>query len=80
MSFYQISGSSTMYLDYAMGAKTFTDFIYRVAISEQLIEYNDSLVDEYNNMIVKNKEKQEKLSKDIKKLRTKTTRIIKKFR
>ena len=52
-----------MYLDYAMGAKTFTDFIYRVAISEQLIEYNDSLVDEYNDLIVKNKEKQQSLKK-----------------
>lgn len=77
MSFYQISGSSTMYLDYAMGAKTFTDFIYRVAISEQLIEYNDSLVDEYNNMIVKNKEKQEKLSKDIKNLEQKQQELSK---
>lgn len=71
MSFYQISGSSSMYLDYAMGAKTFTDFIYRVAISEQLIEYNDSLIDEYNDLIVKNKEKQKELNENIKKLEAK---------
>ena len=65
IGFYQLSASSSAYLDYAMGAKTFTDFIYRIAISEQLIEYNDKLVEEYNNMIIANKEKQQELSSKI---------------
>ncbi len=69
--FYQLSGSSTAYLDYAMGAKTFTDFIYRMAISEQLVEYNDNLVDEYNNMIVSNQQKQVELKDKITQLEKK---------
>ncbi len=71
MVFYQLSGSSTAYLDYAMGAKTFTDFIYRMAINEQLVAYNDNLVDEYSNMIVSNKEKQVELSNKIEQLEKK---------
>lgn len=71
ISFYQFSDSTTMYLDYAMGAKTFTDFIYRLAISEQLLQYNNDLIDQYNNLIVTNKKKQEDLSKKITELSSK---------
>lgn len=77
IGFYQLSGSSTAYLDYAMGAKTFTDFIYRMAISEQLIAYNDELVDEYNKLIVSNKEKQVELSNKITELEQKQVEISK---
>lgn len=71
MSFYQLSGSTSAYLDYAMGATNFTDFIYRVAISEQLIQYNDELVDDYNNMIILNQEKQVSLKSKISELEVK---------
>lgn len=77
IGFYQLSGSSTAYLDYAMGAKTFTDFIYRMAISEQLIAYNDELVDEYNKLIVSNKEKQVELSNKITELEQKQVELSK---
>lgn len=65
VSFYQISGSTSNYLDYAMGAKTFTDFIYRFAVTEQLMQYNDNLVNEYNQMIETNKKKQVQFSNEI---------------
>ncbi|MCM1370282.1 MAG: peptidoglycan DD-metalloendopeptidase family protein [Clostridium sp.] len=71
ISFYQISGSNSANLDYIMGAKTFTDFIYRVAISEQLIQYNDDLVNEYNSLIEQNKQKQTELKDKIKSLEEK---------
>lgn len=75
IGFYQLSGSSTAYLDYAMGAQTFTDFIYRMAISEQLIAYNDQLVEEYNALIVSNKEKQVELSNKITELEKKQVEL-----
>lgn len=57
MNFLQISNGESAYLEYAFGAKDFTDFIYRMAISEQLTNYNDKLVDEYSQMIKDNEQK-----------------------
>lgn len=61
MNFLQISNGENAYLEYAFGAKDFTDFIYRMAISEQLASYNNNLMTDYNQMIVDNKEKQQEL-------------------
>ena len=36
ISYFQISSGESAYLEYVMGAEDFTDFIYRVAIAEQL--------------------------------------------
>ncbi len=58
MNFVQISNGESAYLEYAFGAQDFTDFIYRVAVSEQLSKYNSDLIDEYNQMIEDNKQKQ----------------------
>lgn len=71
ISFYQLSGSSTAYLEYAMGAQDFTDFIYRMAITEQLLGYNDQLVTEYNQMIIDNQNKQVELNEKISSLEKK---------
>lgn len=58
INFVQISNGESAYLEYMFGASDFTDFIYRVAVSEQLTAYNDQLIDEYNQMIETNKQKQ----------------------
>ena len=62
VKFYQISNGTSTYLEYIFGAKDFTDLIYRLAISEQLLDYNDKLVDEYNLMIENNEKKKEELN------------------
>ena len=62
MNFVQISNGESAYLEYAFGAQTFTDFIYRVAISEQLANYNKNLVDEYNKIIDQNNNKTTELA------------------
>ncbi|MEI3530203.1 MAG: peptidoglycan DD-metalloendopeptidase family protein [Bacilli bacterium] len=62
VSFIQVSNGESAYLEYAFGAKDFTDFIYRMAISEQLTSYNDKLVDEYNQMIKDNEQKKKDLA------------------
>lgn len=57
LSFTQISNGESAYLEYAFGAQDFTDFIYRIAVSEQLTSYNDNLVLEYKQNIEDNKAK-----------------------
>ena len=49
MKFVQISEGSSTYLEYIFGASSFTDFIYRISVAEQLSDYNDKLITEYNN-------------------------------
>lgn len=61
MNFLQISNGENAYLEYAFGAQDFTDFIYRMAVSEQLASYNDQLMTDYNQMIEDNKQKQKDL-------------------
>lgn len=57
VNFVQVSNGESAYLEYAFGAQSFTDFIYRMAISEQLAKYNQSLMSEYNKMIDNNNKK-----------------------
>ena len=65
ISFEQISSGDNIYLEYIFKSKSFTDFIYRVSVVEQLTEYNDGLIDEMNELIKKNEKTQEELKKKI---------------
>lgn len=62
INFLQIANGESAYLEYAFGAQDFTDFIYRVAVSEQLTKYNYELIKEYNSLIEQNKQKKEELN------------------
>jgi murein DD-endopeptidase MepM/ murein hydrolase activator NlpD len=62
MNFLQVSQGESEYLEYAFGAQDLTDFIYRLAITEQLSSYNDKLLKEMNNMIVENENKKIRLN------------------
>lgn len=62
VNFLQISNGESAYLEYTFGAKDFTDFIYRAAVTEQLANYNDRLIDEYNDLIISKEETQKELS------------------
>ena len=63
VKYYQLSSTGEdAYLEYLFTATDFTDFIYRMAIAEQLSDYNDKLIDEYNALLTANEEKKEKLS------------------
>ena len=57
VNFVQVSSGESAYLEYAFGAKDFTDFIYRMAVAEQLAEYNDKLIAECNQNIETAKQK-----------------------
>lgn len=74
--YYQLSATGEdAYLEYLFTATDFTDFIYRMAIAEQLSDYNDRLIDEYNSLITSNEEKKEELSAKIVKLDKKTLEL-----
>lgn len=64
INFLQITSSENMYLEYALGASSITDFIYRFSITEQLTKYNESLIGNMSNMITEknNKTKELKIS------------------
>lgn len=62
VNFLQIANGEAAYLEYTFGAKDFTDFIYRAAVSEQLANYNDKLIDEYNSLIKSKEETQDQLN------------------
>lgn len=65
LSFLQISNGDNIYLEYIFKAKSFTDFIYRSSVVEQLTKYNDELIDNMNKLIEEEKELQEELKDKI---------------
>ncbi len=65
LHFLQIADGENAYLEYIFGAKDITDFIYRSAVSGQLVSYNDKLIDEYNATIKKNEQKQKDLKAEM---------------
>lgn len=79
VKFYQISNGTETYLEYVFGASNFTDLIYRLAVSEQMIDYNDKLVDEYNQIVDESKDKQEELANQELELKNKQKELEKKL-
>lgn len=75
VKFYQISSGTSTYLEYIFGATDFTDLIYRVAVSEQLVDYNDKLIDDYNNSVEESKKKQKELEEQEIELQKKQTEL-----
>lgn len=67
VNFKQISSGDNVYLEYIFKAKTFTDFIYRITVVEQLTKYNDGLIDEMESLIEENKKAEKELEKKIEK-------------
>ena len=61
ISYVQHSNGESSYLEYIFGATSFTDFIYRIAVSEQMSAYNDKLIDEFNQIIEENIKKEKEI-------------------
>ena len=75
VNFIQVSNGESAYLEYAFGAQDFTDFIYRMSVSEQLADYNEELIDSFNNMIKQNEQKKVELKEKKEQLSTKQTEL-----
>lgn len=62
MEYYQISNGENAYLEYAFGAKTITEMIYRISVIEQLTDYNRQVMEELEALIAKNEAAQKELT------------------
>lgn len=73
MEYYQIENGDNAYLEYAFGAETITDMIYRMSIVEQLTQYNEQIMQDLKKLIVENTNKKAELNKkqeELKKLKS----------
>ena len=61
---HQLSNGNNAYIEYIMGAATVTDFIFRLAIVEQVTEYNQNMIETMNDMIEEAREKNVELEKE----------------
>lgn len=62
LEYYQLANGENAYLEYAFGATSITDMIYRMSVVEQLTEYNDKIMEELEDLIAKNKQQQQQLT------------------
>lgn len=58
---YEVMSGDNNYLEYIFGASSISDFIIRYSISEQLANYNDELITDFENKIDEN----ERLKKEL---------------
>lgn len=75
MSFVQVTNGDSNYLEYIFGATDFTDFIYRISVAEQLGDYNEKLIEEYNNDVKELDNKKSELSTKQQELNTKQQQL-----
>lgn len=68
MKAYQLTDGSNVYLEYVFDAKSYEDLVYRYAVVEQIIDYNNEQIDEYNSLIKQNEELQVELAEREKEL------------
>ena len=68
IAYYQVSNGENAYLEYAFGAESITDMVYRLSIVEQLTEYNNKVMKELEELIKKNQAKQKELEEKEKEL------------
>ncbi len=71
----QVSNGENAYLEYIFGATDVTDMVYRMAIVEQLTEYNEQVMDELTQLIEENKQKKEDLAVKNQELEKLTTEL-----
>ncbi len=71
----QISEGENAYLEYIFGATSVTDMVYRMAIVEQLTEYNDQIMDELTILVEENEERKEELANKNKELEDLTAEL-----
>jgi len=62
VSFLQISEGNNEYLEYIAGSQSMTDFIYRLSVTEQLVDYNKTLISQMDQMIIDTEAKKVELN------------------
>ena len=62
ISYLQMSQGENAYLEYVFGTDSITDLVYRLAVVEQITEYNAQIIDELQDLIKKNEDKKKELA------------------
>lgn len=62
VEYLQLSGGENVYLDYAFNADNMTDLIYRMAVVEQITNYNEETINELNDLVTKNEKRQKQIN------------------
>lgn len=62
ISYLQMSQGENAYLEYVFGTDSITDLVYRVAVVEQITEYNEKVIKDLQDLITKNEEKKVELA------------------
>lgn len=73
--FLQLSNGEKAYLEYIFEAKSFTDFIHRISIVEQISKYNKELIGTLNDLIIQNNNLKKKNAENIKTQETKKAEL-----
>ena len=55
---YQVTDGENVYLEYVFDATSYEELVYRYAIVEQILDYNNEQIDKYNSLIKKNEQLQ----------------------
>lgn len=55
---YQLTDGENIYLEYVFDATSYEELVYRYAIVEQILDYNNEQIDKYNDLIKKNEQLQ----------------------
>lgn len=71
VSYLQMSGGENLYLEYVFGTETITDLVYRLAVVEQITEYNEKIVKDLEKLIKTNEKKKKDLAAKEKKYQEK---------
>ena len=71
----QVSEGENAYLEYIFGATDVTDMVYRMAIVEQLTEYNDKIMDELSKLVEENEQRKKGLATKNEELETLTKEL-----
>ncbi len=75
VEYLQLSNGENLYLEYAFGADSVTDFIYRMSIVEQMTEYNNKVVDELQSLITASEKREEEINQKEKDLNEKQKKL-----
>lgn len=59
---YQLTDGENVYLEYVFDATSYEELVYRYAIVEQILDYNNEQIDKYNDLIKQNEELQVELA------------------
>ena len=62
ISYLQVSQGENVLLEYVFGTDSITDLVYRLAVVEQVTEYNDNVIKELKDLIEKNENRKKELA------------------